>query len=142
LRGLARLLIVFGVGVGTTLAWQSYGDDARAMIAKSAKSSHSFCTANRTCCSDPFRRNWADGITSVAVHQLALGLAAVCKAGQQQTVADIGKVQTDDQEILHKLLATPQSVTSTPAHKPIPMIAPPSPSPQGADLANPEKVMI
>jgi hypothetical protein len=36
LRGLARFLIVFGVGVGTILAWQSYGDAARAMIANSS----------------------------------------------------------------------------------------------------------
>ena len=34
-RGLVRFLIVFSVGVGTTLAWQWYGDAARAMIATS-----------------------------------------------------------------------------------------------------------
>src|SRR5499427_2987368 len=34
-RGLARFLIVFSIGVGTTLAWQWYGDAARAMIATS-----------------------------------------------------------------------------------------------------------
>src|SRR5262245_34448575 len=34
-RRLVRFLIVFSVGVGTTLAWQWYGDAARAMIATS-----------------------------------------------------------------------------------------------------------
>ena len=34
-RGLVRFLIVFSIGVGTTLAWQWYGDAARAMIATS-----------------------------------------------------------------------------------------------------------
>src|SRR6516164_4724379 len=34
--GLARVLIVFCLGVATTLAWQSYGDAARAMIANSS----------------------------------------------------------------------------------------------------------
>jgi len=34
-RGLVRFLIVFSIGVGATLAWQSYGDVARAMIATS-----------------------------------------------------------------------------------------------------------
>jgi hypothetical protein len=34
-RRLVRFLIVFSVGVGTALAWQSYGDAARAMIATS-----------------------------------------------------------------------------------------------------------
>ena len=35
-RGLARFLVVFCLGVGTTLAWQLYGDAARAMIANSS----------------------------------------------------------------------------------------------------------
>ena len=34
-RGLVRFLIVFSIGVGATLAWQWYGDAARAMIATS-----------------------------------------------------------------------------------------------------------
>src|SRR4029077_13494814 len=34
-RGLVRFLIVFSIGVGTTLAWQWYGDAARAMLATS-----------------------------------------------------------------------------------------------------------
>jgi hypothetical protein len=34
-RGLVRFLIVFSIGIGTTLAWQWYGDAARAMIATS-----------------------------------------------------------------------------------------------------------
>jgi hypothetical protein len=34
-RRLVRFLIVFSIGVGTTLAWQWYGDAARAMIATS-----------------------------------------------------------------------------------------------------------
>jgi hypothetical protein len=32
-RGLTRFLIAFGIGVVATLAWQSYGDAARGMIA-------------------------------------------------------------------------------------------------------------
>src|SRR5262249_15186877 len=35
-RRIARFVIVFCIGVGTALAWQSYGDDARAMIASSS----------------------------------------------------------------------------------------------------------
>src|SRR5262249_44518845 len=34
-RRLVRFLIVFSIGVGATLAWQWYGDAARAMIATS-----------------------------------------------------------------------------------------------------------
>ena len=36
LRGLARFLVVFCGGVTATLAWQLYGDAARAMIANSS----------------------------------------------------------------------------------------------------------
>src|SRR5262245_60189244 len=36
LRALARFLITLCIGVGGTLAWQSYGDAAREMIAKSS----------------------------------------------------------------------------------------------------------
>src|SRR5262249_240870 len=35
-RGLARFLIIFSIGIGATLAWQSYGDAARAMLANSS----------------------------------------------------------------------------------------------------------
>src|SRR5262249_11903237 len=35
-RGLARFLIIFCLGVAATLGWQSYGDDAREMIATSS----------------------------------------------------------------------------------------------------------
>jgi len=35
-RALARSLIIFGIGVGATLAWQSYGGTAREMIANAS----------------------------------------------------------------------------------------------------------
>jgi hypothetical protein len=35
-RGPLRFLITFGIGVGATLAWQSYGDVARQMLASSS----------------------------------------------------------------------------------------------------------
>src|SRR5215475_14222779 len=35
-RGLARFLIIFSIGIGATLVWQSYGDAARAMLANSS----------------------------------------------------------------------------------------------------------
>ena len=45
-RRLVRFLIVFSIGVGATLAWQSYGDAARAMIATSAARA-SICAATK-----------------------------------------------------------------------------------------------
>ena len=74
LRGLARFLIVFCVGVGTILAWQSYGDAARAMIANS--SPQLGWLAPQTAPVVPIAPAPA-GAASSDVQQLAFGLAAV-----------------------------------------------------------------
>ena len=77
LRGLARLLIVFSVGVGTTLAWQAYGDAARAMIANS--SPQLGWLAPQTAPVVPTASDVVApaGAASPDVQQLAFGLAAV-----------------------------------------------------------------
>ena len=140
LRRLARFLIVFCVGVGTTLAWQSYGDAARAMIANSSPQLAWLAPQ-----AAPVVPTATDGVApagaaSSDVQQLAFGLAAVRQsidllaaqlaAGQQQMGGDIAKLQADEQEILHKLSATPLRPTAAPAHKPAPVTPPPSPSTQ------------
>jgi hypothetical protein len=137
LRRLARFLIVFGVGVGTILAWQSYGDAARAMIANS--SPQLGWLAPQTAPVVPIAPAPA-GAASSDVQQLAFGLAAVRQsvdlltaqlaAGEGQVGADIAKLQADQQEILHKLSAGPPRPTAAPAHKPVPLTPPPSPSAQ------------
>ena len=137
LRRLARFLIVFCVGVGTILAWQSYGDAARAMIANS--SPQLGWLAPQTAPVVPIAPAPA-GAASSDVQQLAFGLAAVRQsvdqltaqlaAGQGQMGGDIAKLQADEQEILHKLSATPLRPTAAPAHKPAPVTPPPSPSTQ------------
>ena len=137
LRGLARFLIVFCVGVCTILAWQSYGDAARAMIANS--SPQLGWLAPQTAPVVPIAPAPA-GAASSDVQQLAFGLAAVRQsvdlltaqlaAGEGQMGADIAKLQADQQEILHKLSAGPPRPTAAPAHKPVPLTPPPSPSAQ------------
>jgi hypothetical protein len=77
LRGLAPLLIIFCAGVGTTLAWQSYGDATRAIIANS--SPQLAWLAPQTA---PVAPTASDAVapavaTSSDVQRLALGLAAV-----------------------------------------------------------------
>ena len=140
LRGFVRLLIIFCAGVGTTLAWQSYGDAARAMIANS--SPQLAWLAPQTA---PVAPTAPDAVapavaTSSDMQQLAFGLAAVRQsvdqltaqfaAGQQQTGGDIAKVQADGQEILRKLSTPPPRPAAAPAHKPAPVTPPPSPSAQ------------
>jgi hypothetical protein len=135
LRRLARFLIVFCVGVGTILAWQSYGDAARAMIANS--SPQLGWLAPQTAPVVPIASAPA-GTASSDVQQLAFGLAAVRQsvdlltaqlaAGEGQVGADIAKLQADQQEILHRLSAGPPRPTAVPAHKPIQVAPPASPS--------------
>ncbi len=139
-RRLARLLVVLCVGIGSTLAWQSYGDAARAMIAKS--SPQLGWLAPQTAPVLPTAPETAAPTSAVAsdLEKLALGLAAVRQsvdqltsqlaAGQQQMGVDIAKLQADEQEILHKLSVTAPRPTAAPAHKQAPVSAatpPPAP---------------
>ena len=138
-RGSARFFIIFGLGVGTTLAWQSHGDAALGMIAES--SPQLAWLAPKTVPVVPTAPNAVTAAVALPdLQQLALGLAAVRQsvdllagqvaAGQQRTGSDIAKLQADGQEILHKLAAGPPRPTAAPTHKPAPVTPPPSPSPQ------------
>ena len=137
LRRLARFSLVFGVGVGTTLAWQAYGDAARAMIANSTPQLG--WLGPQTAPVVPIAPATA-GATSSDLQQLAFGVAAVRQsvdlltaqlaAGQGQMGGDIAKLQADQQEILHKLSAGPPRPAAAPALKPAPVTPPPSPSAQ------------
>ena len=141
LRALARFLIACFIGVGTTLALQSYGDAARAMIANSwpqfgwlapqtaplAQTTPDVVappTAETT--ASPDLQQFAAALASLrqSVDQLSAQLAA----GQRQVADDIAKLQADEQKILRKLSAVPPRVDAASAHKPIPPTAPPSSS--------------
>jgi hypothetical protein len=145
-RGLARFLIIFSIGIGATLGWQSFGDAARAMLANSspqlgwlapqtaplAQTTPSMVVppAADTASSDLQQLTAVVASMRQSVDQLAAQLAT----GQQQ-LADIAKLHADEQKILQKLSATPQKLSATPpgataapARKPTPVTAPPSPS--------------
>ena len=137
-RGLARFLVVFCIGVATTLAWQSYGDTARAAIANS--SLQLGWLAPHTAPVVPTTPDVAAPATAASpeLQQLVIGLAFVRQsidqlaaqfaANQRQMADDTAKLQSNEQEILHKLSATPPR-SAPPARKPEPM-PPPSPSAQ------------
>ena len=138
-RGSARFLTIFCLGVGTTLAWQSFGDAARGMIANSLP--QLAWLGPKT---EPVVPTVPNAVTAAVaspeLQQLALGFAAVRQSvdlltsqfatSQQEMRSDIVKLQADEQEILHKLSAAPSRPTAAPAHKPAPVTPPPSPSPQ------------
>ena len=129
-RGSARFLVIFCLGVGTTLAWQSYGDAALGMIANS--SSQLAWLAPKTVPVAPTESN----VVTADLQQLAftmhqsVDLLAGQLAASQQQGSDIAKLKADVQEILQKLSAAPPRPTAAPTHKPSPVTPPPSTSSQ------------
>ena len=127
---LARLVIIFCVGVGTTLAWQSYGDTARATIAKSSPQLGWLAPQTAPVSPSTSKVVAPASAASSDVQQLTFGLAAIRQsvdllvaqlAAAQQMGSDIGKLQADEQAILHKLSATPPRPAAAPAPKPAPV---------------------
>jgi hypothetical protein len=143
-RGLARFLVVFCSCVAATLAWQLYGDAARAMIANSspllgwlapqtapvAQTAALAQTAPEvvasTAAASPDLQRLSFNLASV--HQSIDQLAAQLAADQRQMAGDIAKLQADGQEILHKLSAAPPRPAAAPTPKPAPVTPPPLPS--------------
>jgi hypothetical protein len=142
LRRFARLLVIFSVGVCSTLAWQSYGDAARGMIAKSSPQLGWLAPQAAPVVPTISEAAAPASAASTELQQLAFGLAALRQsvdllktqltAGQQQMGDDIAKLRADEQEILRKLSATAPRPTASQAQKPTPAAAsaPPPPSPQ------------
>ena len=130
-------LVMFCIGVGATLAWQSYGDAARAMLAD--LSPQLGWLAPQT---EPIAQTAPEAPAAAAasfdLQQLALDLYSVRRsvdqlasqfaASQQQMAGDIAKLQADEQQILSKLSAAlPRP--APPARKPAPVTPSPSSAP-------------
>jgi hypothetical protein len=126
LRKLGRLLVIFCLGVCSTLAWQSYGDTARAMIAKSSPQLGWVAPQPVSVVPPAAQETAPASAASPELQQLAFALAALRQnvdllttqiaAGQQQMAGEIAKLRTDEQEILRKVSA---AASRPPAQKPI-----------------------
>jgi len=132
-RALAHFLITFCIGVGATLAWQSYGGAAREMISRSFPQL-GWLAAQAA----PIAQTAPDDIASAEpaapspeLRAMSLGLAAVRQsvdqlvaqfaASQEQMTRDITKLEAAEQEILHKISAPPPRPAEAPARKPVPL---------------------
>jgi hypothetical protein len=154
-RAFIRFVFACGVGVGSTLAWQSYGDAARQTIvtfgaehgwpmvwlsagdAVNAKPSR----AERTQAVPAAQAIAPDRGSSSDLEQLktmTLGLAATLTAmreridqiaaGQEQTASDVAKLQAAEQEIRHKMSAiAARPAVAAPSKPPAPTPAPARP---------------
>ena len=135
-RGFVRFLMIFSIGVAATLAWQSYGEAAREMVAKSSPQLRWLAPQSQT--APDMVAATARATPSPDVEQLkamSLGLAVVRQsvdqlaAAQQQMTDEIAKLQATEQEILDKVSAPPRPTAApapTPARKSAPPALPPS----------------
>jgi hypothetical protein len=121
-HALLRFLITFGVGVAATLAWQSYGDAAREMIANSSPqlgwlapqaaalaqgASDTVAPTEPAAPSPDLQQLQAISLDLAAVRQSVDQLAAQVASGHQQIAGDIAALQAAQQAILHKISAPP-----------------------------------
>ena len=133
-RGLARFLIIFGMGIAATLAWQSHDNEIRAIIANSspqlgwlAPQAALADTAPETAPIAPATASPENqqlevmSVSLAAMQQSIDQLTAQLAASQQQMAGDIAKLK---QDILAKL-SSPRPVVA-PARKPAPVAPPPS----------------
>jgi hypothetical protein len=142
---IARFLITFCVGVATTLAWQSYGDTAREMIANAspqlswlapqaapvAQSAPDAIepAATRSVAADPQPLNPVpvdlDAVRQ-SVDRIVAGQEQITRtvdqlaAGQQQMAREINKLQAIEQYMLYKNSEPPPRPASAPAPAPKP----------------------
>jgi hypothetical protein len=131
-HSLARFLIVFCTGVAATLAWQSYGDAAREMIANSSPELSWLAprAAPVAQSASDMPAPAASAIPSLEQQQLkemSLAFATVRQsvdqlaANQQQMADGIAKLAADQQQLLLKVSAPPPRPAAAPVRKPVPL---------------------
>jgi hypothetical protein len=134
-RALLRFLTTFCIGVGATLAWQSYGNAAREMIASSSPqfgwlapqaapvaqvASDTGAPAGPAAPSPDAEQLKAMSLDLAAVRQSVDQLAAALAAGRQQTAGDIAALQASQQAILRRISAPAPRPAPAPARSAVP----------------------
>jgi hypothetical protein len=131
-RGLARFLIIFCTGVAATLAWQSYGDAAREMIANSYPQlswlAPQAAPLAQTASDTPAPAPSATPSPELKqLKEMSLAFATMRQsvdqlaASQQQMADGIAKLTADQQQLLQKISAPPPRPAAAPARKPVPL---------------------
>jgi hypothetical protein len=131
-RALARFLITLCIGVIGTLAWQSYGDAARELMASSSPQL-SWLAPQAAHTQTPPQNKVAPATPSPDQQQLnamSLGLIAMRQsvdqlaAAQERMTNEITKLRAAQQEVLDKFSAPPPRPAAAPTHKPVPLTPP------------------
>jgi hypothetical protein len=124
--GFSRLILAFGVGVGATLAWQSYGDMARQVIAGSypqlswlAPRAAAAQTTDGPPAVGTDQEIKALTLGLTAVRQRVDQLAAQIAAGQDQMTRDISaRVQAAQRDITDRIAQPRPAEAAVPARRP------------------------
>jgi hypothetical protein len=120
-------VITFCIGVAATLAWQSYGDALREMIASSSPQLGWLAPTAPVAQTAPA----APSPDLDELKAISRGLAVVRQsvdqlaAGQQQMTREITKLQATKQDSLDRTSAPPSSPAAAAARKPVPSQAQP-----------------
>jgi hypothetical protein len=138
-RALARFLVTFCIGVAATLAWLSYGDAAREMIASSSPQLGWLAPHPAPAQTPPNVITPAAPVDPSLVQQqlnaISLGLGAVRQsvdqlaaqftAGQAQMAQEITLLRAVEQQLVDKMSVPPPRPAAAPTRKPVP----PTPTP-------------
>ena len=154
-RGLARYLVAICIGIAATLAWQSYGEAAKQVIATSAPELGWSPEAKQMIASWVQQLGWtkppagsekqavpvaqtappAPSLDAAQVQQMTQNLAALRQnveqltAGQDQMARQITRLESAVAEVIVKMPAPPPQPPAAPARKPTPIARPSSPAP-------------
>ncbi len=133
-RALARFLFTFCIGVAATLAWQSYGDTAREMIANSSPQLSWLAPQSASVQTPPnMVASAAPSPDQQQLKAMLLGIGAMRQsvdqfaAAQDQMTNEITKLRAAQQELLDKISASPPRPAAAPTHKPVPLTPPSQP---------------
>jgi hypothetical protein len=141
-RRFLRFAITLGIGVGGTLAWQTFGDDARQMAAMAypeqlgwiaPQAAATLAAAPSAPATLASAAPAAPSLDQQQLNSLSLNIAAMRQSieqlgtqvlsAQQQMSGDIARLQASEQDILNKIAAPPP--------RPAPPVRkPPAPPPQ------------
>jgi uncharacterized protein HemX len=116
----ARYLITLVLGVAATLAWQSYGDAARHMIASAASSLDQQQFSTLSLDLNAMRQSIDELATSIAANQEQIMRSVdQLTASQEQMTREIAKVQAVEQYVLYKNSDPPPRAVAAPMPRPV-----------------------